>query len=109
MILKMQCSIDPPSWHYVDHIEDLHYDILQKKDGELQKKEEKSHSFSEILNDKIDYIDRMIVINDNHIDYHSIIVNRIDRLGQPTQEWYISDTEIYLLNDEGKTIECIRR
>lgn len=92
----MQCSIDPPSWHYADHIEDLHYDVLQKKDEEFK-----------IL--KTDYIDRTIIISDNYIDYHSIVVDRVDRLGQTKKEWYISDAEIYLLNDEGKTMECIRR
>ena len=105
----MQCSIDPPSWHYVDHIEDLHYDVLQKVNGELQNKGEHDHDFSDITNGKADYIDRVIVISDNYVDYHSIVVDRVDRLGQVKKEWYISDAEIYLLNDEGKTMECIRR
>jgi len=110
MILKMQCSINPPSWHYSDHVEDLHFDILQKKGEHAVKEgEEEVQSLAEICKNKSDYIEKVIIISDNHLDYHSITVTRIDRLGQKVKEWYISDAEIYLLNDEGKTIECIRK
>ena len=64
MILKMQCGIQWPSWHYVDHIEDLHSDVFQKK-GEVGKEpdEDEVQSLDRILSTQSDYITRVIKIS----------------------------------------------
>lgn len=117
MILKMQCSIEPPSWHYADHIEDLHYDVLPKI-PETQVRVSSGNPDVKVEFDERtpfqkategdDCADRVVVMNKNHIDYHSINVVRTDRLGKEVKEWYITDGEVYILNDEGKTLERIR-
>jgi len=94
MILKMKCSKEPISWHYSDGIEDLHYDILLKNNEIFKKHQNQAN--------------RVILINDNHDDYHSINIIRTNRAGVEIQEWLITDSLVFLLNDEGNTIDRIR-
>ena len=117
MILKMQCSIEPPSWHFVDHVEDVHYGVLPKVPSNYVRVSSGNPDaiveFDEMTSfqkaTKGDHCaDRVVVINDNHVDYHSITVDRMDRMGVKSKEWYVTDGEVYLLNDEGKTAERIR-
>lgn len=118
MILKMQCGIDPPSWHYADHIEDLHFDVLPKippnrvsvssGGGDNVKVEFDETTPFQKATEGDNCADRVIIINNNHIDYHSITVDRIDRMGNKYKEWYVTDAETYILNDDGKTAERIR-
>lgn len=117
MILKMQCGVNPPSWHYADHVEDLHYDILPKiplnyvsvssgnPDTKIELREETPFKKATEGNN---CADRVIVINNHHNDYHSITVDRMDRMGNKYKEWYVTDAETYILNDDGKTAERIR-
>ena len=107
MILKMQCSLRPPSWHFVDHIEDLHFDVLPKKPPEgVEKEGDKTPLQRAMEGDNC--ADRVVIMNDHHVDYHSITVDRTDRLGAKYKEWFVTDGQLYLLNDEGQTIEKIR-
>lgn len=100
MILKMNCSLKPLSWHYVEGVEDLHYDVIPKN--------EKLDNEVFLWTEHKKKADRVININDNDYDYHSITVDRINRTGVESKEWFITDGPVYLLNDDGNTIERIR-
>jgi len=117
MILKMQCSIEPPSWHFVDYVEDVHYDVLPKIPQTQVRVSSGNPDVSVTFDERTpfqkategdDCADRVVVMNDNHVDYLSITVDRMDRMGTKYKEWYVTDGEVYILNDEGKTAERIR-